>query len=62
MVKSLDEEFEESNPLRINFNVVGETREMFLKLKKKYNLKYKMEVFRLLVKKVYDLEFGMDKV
>ena len=30
---------------------------MFLKLKEKYNLRYNMEVFRFIIKKIYDLEF-----
>lgn len=32
-------------------------REMFLKLKKKYNLKYNIEVFHTILKKIHDIEF-----
>ena len=44
----------------INFHVDGETSVMFLALKKHYNLKYNMEIFRLIVKKVYDELFKKD--
>ena len=31
--------------------------DMFLKLKKKYNLKYNIEVFHIILRKIYVLEF-----
>ena len=35
-----------------------ENKEMFLKLKNKYNLKYNIEVFHHILKKAFDLEFA----
>ena len=36
----------------------GKNKEMFKILKEKYNLKYNVEVFHLILKKIYDLEIG----
>ena len=38
----------------INFHIAGDTKTMFLKIKEHYNLLYNMEVFRVMVKKIYD--------
>ncbi|MFW9973075.1 MAG: hypothetical protein ACFFDF_23030 [Candidatus Odinarchaeota archaeon] len=35
----------------------GKNKEMFTKLKEKYNLKYNVEVFNYILKKMYDIEF-----
>lgn len=35
----------------------GRNKEMFIRLKEKYNLKYNIEVFHFILKKIYDLEF-----
>ena len=40
--------------LFIRFNVLGDTKDMFLFIKNHYNLRYNMETFRVMVKKVYD--------
>jgi hypothetical protein len=45
----------------IRFNITGDTREMFLALKKLWNLRYNMETFRFMVKKCHDIEFGKDE-
>ena len=63
MVADMDKELtEESNgkTLFIRFNITGETKKMFLDIKKYYNLRYNMETFRVLVKKVHD-EIFKDK-
>lgn len=38
----------------INFHIAGDTKTMFLAIKEHYNLLYNMEVFRVMVKKIYD--------
>lgn len=63
MVADMDkEQTEESNgkTLFIRFNILGDTKKMFLEIKKYYNLRYNMETFRVLVKKVHD-ELFKDK-
>jgi len=36
----------------------GRNKDMFNRLKEKYNLKYNVEVFHHILKKMYDLEIG----
>ena len=55
MVADIDEELKKD--LYINFVVKDNTKEMFIKLKKHYNLRYNMEMFRFAVKKLYDETF-----
>jgi len=55
MVADIDEEGKKD--LYINFVVKDDTKEMFIKLKKYYNLRYNMEMFRFIVKKVYSDTF-----
>ena len=56
MVDDIDKELAEESKKKIyiNFHIEGETKRMFLKVKKYYNLLYNMETFRVMVKKVYD--------
>lgn len=48
---------EDDTTVQINFELKGITKDMFLAIKRKYNLKYNMETFRLIVKKSFDIEF-----
>lgn len=48
------EEVESGDTLYIRFNIIGDTKDMFLYIKKTINLRYNMEVFRYLVKHYYD--------
>jgi len=41
----------------INARLKEKNQEMFLKLKEKYNLKYNIEVFHIILRKAYVLEF-----
>lgn len=36
----------------------GKNKDMFFDLKEEWNLKYNIEVFHQLLKKIHDLEFG----
>ena len=44
--------------LTIKMTLTGDNKEMFEDIKKRYNLKYNIEVFRLILKRVHDLEFN----
>lgn len=44
----------EAKTLFIRFDIIEETKQMFLYIKKYYNLRANIEAFRLIVKKVYD--------
>jgi len=41
----------------INARLREENQDMFLKLKRKYNLKYNIEVFHYILRKQYEIEF-----
>ncbi len=41
----------------VNARLKEENLNMFKKLKEKYNLKYNTEVFHIILKKIYDIEF-----
>ncbi|MFX0073513.1 MAG: hypothetical protein ACFFAO_20745 [Candidatus Hermodarchaeota archaeon] len=43
--------------VRIRIDFDGDTKEMFEKLKEKYNLKSNAETLRLIIKLAYDQEF-----
>ena len=62
MVANVDKELTEESKKKIyiNFHIEGETKRMFLDVKKYYNLLYNMETFRVMVKKVHD-ELFKDK-
>ena len=44
----------------INARLEKENLKMFSKLKEKYNLKYNIEVFHIILKKIYDIEFDQE--
>ncbi len=44
----------------INARLKEQNLNMFIKLKKKYNIKYNIEVFHIILKKIYDIEFEQD--
>lgn len=46
--------------IQIKMIIKGKTKEMFQKLKEFYNLGYNSEVIRLIIKKIYDLEFNKE--
>jgi len=48
----------DNDKLVVKAVLVEDNLDMFKKLKKKYNLKYNIEVFHIILRKVYDLEFG----
>lgn len=52
--KESTEVSKKEDTLFIRFNIVGDTKDMFLHIKKHYNLRYNMETFRMMVKKIYD--------
>ena len=56
MVAKVDKEFTEESKKKIyiNFHIEGETKRMFLAIKKYYNLLYNMETFRVMVKRIHD--------
>lgn len=56
MVADIDKKLKKD--LYISFVVKdNDTKKMFLKLKEEFNLTYNMELFRFLVKKLYDETF-----
>ena len=48
---------QDPNKIVINARLKEENLKMFLKLKEKYNLKYNIEVFHTILKKIYIIEF-----
>ncbi len=44
----------------VNARLKEENLKMFSKLKEKYNLKYNIEVFHIILKKIYDIEFDQE--
>jgi len=49
------------NKVVINARLKEENLRMFLELKEKYNLKYNIEVFHTILKKIYVIEFEPSK-
>ncbi|GAG94431.1 unnamed protein product [marine sediment metagenome] len=52
---------QDSDRVVINARLKEENLRMFLKLKEKYNLKYNIEVFHTILKKIYVIEFESTK-
>ena len=46
------------NIVKIRINLTDDTKEMFEKIKEKYNLNTNTETMRLIIKKAYVHEFG----
>jgi len=55
------EKVNKKKKIYINFHIAGDTKTMFLEIKKHYNLLYNMEVFRVMVKKIHDNIFKKSK-
>jgi len=52
---------ENTDKLVVKAELVGKNKEMFESLMDLYNLKYNIEVFHFILKKVYTIEFGNNK-
>lgn len=51
-----ESQYEVEDKLVVKAILEGNNLKMFLYLKRKYNLKYNIEVFHTILKKVYDIE------